>query len=306
MFTKGFTASGNSAETLAPSTVDLLLIGGGGSSGYASRYNSAGGGAGGGKTYEQNVDLASGGVVYTVTIGAGGSGAAYSSANGATSSFVGSGVNYDAIGGGRGGHCTQNYNPQAGFDHGGGAAGDSAGNDTLAGGAPNATYQIGTGGDQTLRNGAAGGAGKESGQGSGSGTAATGIARAGYARAGDGGDGLQNSITGTATYYGGGGGGGSRDIRGETGSTGGQGGGGNGGTETQGTAGTDGLGGGGGGGGGDNYGSHFAAQDGGDGVVIMRIPTASYSGIATGSPTVTTDGSDTVVKWTSSGSYTTT
>ena len=56
MFTKGFTASGNSAITLTPSTVDLLLIGGGGSSGYASRYNSAGGGAGGVKTYEQSVD----------------------------------------------------------------------------------------------------------------------------------------------------------------------------------------------------------------------------------------------------------
>jgi len=266
----------------------------------------AGGGAGGGKTYQQDVDLASGGIVYTVTVGAGGSGGTGNSSNGSTSSFVGSGVNYDAIGGGRGGHCTQNYNPQAGFDYGGGASGDSGGNDTLAGGAPNATYQIGTGGDQVLRNGAAGGAGKISGQGTGGGTAATGIARVPYANAGDGGDGLQNSITGTATYYGGGGGGGSADIRGETGSFGGQGGGGNGGTEVQGTAGTDGLGGGGGGGGGRVFGAYWQAQDGGDGVVIMRIPTASYSGTTTGSPTVTTDGNDTVVKWTSSGSYTTT
>jgi hypothetical protein len=43
---------------------------------------------------------------------------------------------------------------------------------------------------------------------------------------------------------------------------------------------------------------------GGSGVVILRLPTAQYSGTTTGSPTVTTDGSDTVIKFTSSGSYT--
>jgi uncharacterized membrane protein YgcG len=52
-----------------------------------------------------------------------------------------------------------------------------------------------------------------------------------------------------------------------------------------------------GGGGGGNGGS------GGTGVVIMRIPTASYSGLATGGPTVTTDGSDTIVKFTGTGTY---
>jgi hypothetical protein len=36
----------------------------------------------------------------------------------------------------------------------------------------------------------------------------------------------------------------------------------------------------------------------------MRILTSSYTGTTTGSPTVTTDGSYKVVKWTSSGSYT--
>jgi hypothetical protein len=34
------------------------------------------------------------------------------------------------------------------------------------------------------------------------------------------------------------------------------------------------------------------------------MPTASYSGTTTGSPTVTTDGSDTVVVFNSSGSIT--
>jgi hypothetical protein len=36
----------------------------------------------------------------------------------------------------------------------------------------------------------------------------------------------------------------------------------------------------------------------------LRILTIYYSGTTTGSPTVTTDGSYTVVKYTASGSYT--
>jgi hypothetical protein len=47
--------------------------------------------------------------------------------------------------------------------------------------------------------------------------------------------------------------------------------------------------------------------DGGNGqsgVVILRIPTASYSGTTSGSPTVTTSGSDTIMLFTGSGSYT--
>jgi len=38
--------------------------------------------------------------------------------------------------------------------------------------------------------------------------------------------------------------------------------------------------------------------------VILRMLTSYYSGVVTGSPTVTTDGSYTVVKFTSNGSYT--
>jgi hypothetical protein len=44
--------------------------------------------------------------------------------------------------------------------------------------------------------------------------------------------------------------------------------------------------------------------NGGSGVVILRMLTSDYSGTTTGSPTVTTDGSYTVVKFTSSGTYT--
>jgi hypothetical protein len=34
------------------------------------------------------------------------------------------------------------------------------------------------------------------------------------------------------------------------------------------------------------------------------MPTSSYSGTTTGSPTVTTSGSDTILKYTGSGTYT--
>lgn len=43
---------------------------------------------------------------------------------------------------------------------------------------------------------------------------------------------------------------------------------------------------------------------GGSGVVILRMPTANYSSTTTGSPTVTTDGTDTILTYTSSGTYT--
>jgi hypothetical protein len=39
-------------------------------------------------------------------------------------------------------------------------------------------------------------------------------------------------------------------------------------------------------------------------VVIISVPTARYSGITTGSPTVTTSGSNTILQFNSSGSYT--
>ena len=43
---------------------------------------------------------------------------------------------------------------------------------------------------------------------------------------------------------------------------------------------------------------------GGSGIVILRMATASYSGTTSGSPSVTTSGSDTILTFTGSGTYT--
>ena len=51
-------------------------------------------------------------------------------------------------------------------------------------------------------------------------------------------------------------------------------------------------------------GNSRAGVSGGSGVVILRVPTDSYSGTTTGSPTVSTDGTDTIIKFTASGTYT--
>jgi hypothetical protein len=47
-----------------------------------------------------------------------------------------------------------------------------------------------------------------------------------------------------------------------------------------------------------------SGANGGSGVVILSIPTANYTGITTGSPTVTTSGSNKILKFTATGTYT--
>ena len=57
------------------------------------------------------------------------------------------------------------------------------------------------------------------------------------------------------------------------------------------------------GGGGACHESSKVAGGGGSGTVILRMPTANYSGNTSGNPTVSTDGSDTIVLFNASGSY---
>jgi hypothetical protein len=128
---------------------------------------------------------------------------------------------------------------------------------------------------------------------------------------GTGADGLANSITGSSVTYAGGGGGGTSLYQIRFCQSGGSGGGGRGAGTTSGydpcyaQSGSPNTGGGGGGRGYANSSGIVIGQGGGgSGVVILRMPTANYSGTTTGSPTVTTDGTDTILTFTGSGSYT--
>ena len=58
-----------------------------------------------------------------------------------------------------------------------------------------------------------------------------------------------------------------------------------------------------GGGAGGKYAS-APHNTGGSGVIILSMADADYSGTTTGSPTVTTSGSDTIITFTGDGSYT--
>lgn len=260
----------------------LIVAGGGGATG-------AGGGAGGMQTI--NIFLYPG-QVYTATVGAGGSGAIF---NGTPVSGSNSSVSYfstiTSIGGGRCG-LYGNPNGTAGADGGSGGGGGA----NAAAGAP-----VALGGSGTVGQGNNGGAtpglsGTPCGGGGGAGAVgATATNNVG----GAGGIGLQSSITGTATYYAGGGGG---SVGAGTQGAGGLGGGG---TAVGGTGGTGGSGvantGGGGGGATSLSGT---GGNGGSGVVILSLLTSKYTGTVTGAPTVTTSGANTIIKFTSSGTYT--
>lgn len=249
-------------------SVSYLVVagGGGGGTGAISGYSQAGGGGGAGGFY-QGITTFTPGDVYTITVGAGGP----RGTNGYNSSL--SSV-FTAIGGGAGanGPTSGNNNGASGGSGGGGSGG------------------AGLGGNGTTGQGNAG-SGSVASQAGGGGGAGT------VGSVGTGGDGAVSSITGSSVTYAGGGGGGSQSTTG----SGGSGGGGNSGTGSIGgsNGGTN-LGGGGGGGG------PFDAlgASGGSGVVILSVPTASYTGVTTGSPVVSSSGSNTILKFTSSGTYT--
>lgn len=256
-------------------TATYLIVAGGGGGGSG---RGGGGGAGGLLTGSVTLSTAT---VYSITVGAGGA----ANANGVDSS----GVGFTATGGGRGGGEAGygvSLNGASGGSGGGGAADTGTGGSGTSGqGFAGGTALIG------LPNYLAGGGGGASAVG---GNATSGAA-------GNGGAGTASSITGSSvTYAGGGGGSGNSGTPGSGGA-----GGGGAGTVTAGATGGAGTANtGGGGGGGAGTATRGTGGAGGSGVVILSVPTVNYSGVTTGSPTVTVSGANTILRFTASGSYT--
>ena len=279
-------------ETPQTYTADFLVLAGGGSGaedigggGGAGGLRSSVSSTGGGGSNETALQFTPG-TTYTATVGAGYPAGNNDPGSGSNSSISGSDItDITSIGGGEAGGNTS-YGSTSDNGQAGGCGGGARG--------------PGAGGAGTSNQGFAGGDGFSSGGGGGGGTSQVGVA-ASSNNGGNGGDGVSNSITGSAVNYGGGGGGGV--TNGNSIGSGGSGGGGNG-TNSQGAAGQDGSAnlGGGGGGGGNSSNSDIGA--GGSGVVIIRVATSDYTGTVSGSPTVTTNSGNTIIKFTGTGTYT--
>ena len=268
--------------------------GGGGAGGMRSSWNSET--SGGGGSSESEIATLTIGTVYTIDVGTGGASLAAPSwgqgNDGADSSITGTGLTaITSEGGGGGGDSSPATGRDGGCGGGGGHSGAS-----------------GPGGSGTANQGYNGGnnnPGGNSPSGGGGGAGAVGVAGSSN-KSGNGGAGLNSTISGSTITYAGGGGGSAHTGHPTPGAigSGGDGGGGNGSGElTHGGGGTDGLGAGGGG----VYGGHgptwYASGKGGDGTVFLRMATSIYSGTQTNG-TVTTSGSDTIVRWTQDGTYT--
>ena len=265
--------------------------GGGGAGGLKTSY---GGSSGGGTSPLSDITLAAG--TYTITVGGGGAGvgnvANTVGNDGSDSELSGPSMTTINCDGGGGGGAWQGQDGRTGGSGGGGGA-KAAGTGNTSGGAGSAGqgFAGGTGWDGTTPYAGGGGGGaSQAGENGGNNSVA------------NGGNGLDVSITGTSVAYAGGGGSGTEVSTYLAEGQGGSGGGGTGGTNTRlATAGTANTGGGGGGGG---YPSGFYDNGaGGSGVVVLRLLTSEYSGTTTGSPTVTTDGDYTILKYTGSGTY---
>ena len=295
--TQGWLASsgvneGTVALSPPPYSVDFLIVAGGGGGGgnTAPNYASGGGGAGGYRTSTQNVAT---GTVITVTVGDGGA----IDTSGSNSSISGSGLTtITSAGGGDGGIGTSggtSIGGNGGSGGGGGANDPSTNGDGGLGNTPSTSPSQGN-------NGGNGHAGGNTAGGGGGGAGSVGGNRTAPQTAGAGGNGTASSITGSSVTRAGGGGGGAGYSGGSgVGGAGGTGGGGEGsglGNATAGTANT-------GGGGGGARGTYTSGA-GGKGVVILSVPTVSYSGTSTGSPTITTSGANTILQFNGSGSYT--
>jgi hypothetical protein len=267
----------------------LIVAGGGGSGSPAAVHTSSGGGGAGGYRSAWNNETSGGGAsaesaltlnigtVYTITVGGGGTGGPQNfqnGSNGGDSSIAGTGLTtITSLGGGYGGNGVGNGN--SGGSGGGAGSYMNAG----SGGAGTAGQgYAGTSGSNNQNSGSKGGGG------GGASAPGSGV---------NGGGGRASTITGSSVDRAGGGA--------STSGSGGTGGGANGNYNTTGNAGQANTG---GGGGGTYSNSSAAGGAGGSGVVILRVPAADYSGTTTGNPTVSDVGSDKVLIFNATGSYT--
>jgi hypothetical protein len=263
-------------------TGSYYVVSGGGAGGGDNSGNAqhaGGGGAGGVLSASWTLNP---GTVYTITVGAGGAGSTTKGVNG-TNSAINTIVN--STGGGGGGAFVTEATS-------GGSGGGGRSNAANAGnGAAGTSGQGNAGGNGASASlGGAGGGGGGAG-----GTGANGFNGVG----GNGGSSVTSSASGTSVTYAGGGGASGQGGGGTAGNGGGNGasGVGSGGNASANR-------GGGGGGGGSTNGTAVNGGNGGSGVVIITVPTANYSGATTGSPTVNTSGSNTILVYTQSGTYT--
>lgn len=302
--TNNFSVTGsytwNAATPFLYYTSSYLVVAGGGGGGVNS---SSGGGAGGLLSGTRTISK---GTSYSVVVGTGGAGgisptgASVAAGNaGSNSSFAG----LTAIGGGGSGLYTG-----TGGSGGSGGGGQTGGAGT-AGQGNNGGSAVPAGSGASASGG--GGAGAVGGVFSGGTFPTTGTS-------GPGGVGVVSDLITTtqattnsvgqvfsSQVWFAGGGGGSGDFRGSNGGAGGTGGGGAG-SKVAGGVGGAGSPASGGGGGGSSFNSTPQGNggNGGTGVVIISVPTSEYSGTTTGSPTVVTNGANTVMIFKVNGSYT--
>jgi hypothetical protein len=261
--------------TIAPQTynIEYLVIGGGGGSGGTGQGHGGGGGGAGGYRNSYSSETSGGG------------GASE------TAAAITTGVNYTVTIGAGGAGTTAEAEGQPGTSSvfgsitsvgggfGGGGSNDGSertpGNGGSGGGAGSSDQSLVAGGSGTANQGYAGAQARSIGNGTpgpGGGAGAAGIQPTTIG-SNPGGLGLASSITGVSATRGVGG-----NV--EEGPTSG----------VVGAANT-----------GDGGGSH---TNGGSGVVILRMLTTKYSGTTTGSPAVSTSGSDTILTFNGDGTYT--
>ena len=276
------------------SNIDYLVVAGGGAGGGGGQ--AGGGGAGGLRTNYGGASLTlNTATAYTVTVGAGGIGTG-NGVSGSGSNSVFDYITSTITSAGGGGGAIHNISGADGGSGGGAGTQQTGGSGNTPSTTPSQGNAGGSGGTYDFPYSGGGGGGYVSVGSTGgnvSGNGGTGIA---YTAA--------NSITGSALSLAGGGGGGTYSGAAGTATNGG--GAGFSGTGTTaygspGTPGTDNTGGGGGGTG--NYQVGTIGASGGSGIVILRYPTADIASYtATGlTPTETTDGTDTILSFTTVG-----